>query len=142
MGQTIDATVESHIYQVTLSDAVMTQMIFQSVSFISICNNFGKVRDAELSWIDARVLRRQKIDEDINMQDDGEDEPMEVDNEGNAVESQETKTKRLSQKKRANIFHLEALPQSAIPSHQVKLIYFFDRLVFRRSLSMIRNFLT
>ncbi|KAI6205525.1 Cleavage and polyadenylation specificity factor subunit 2 [Aphelenchoides besseyi] len=48
LGEVIDVTVESHIYQVTLSDPLMSSLIFQNV------------RDVELSWVDARI-RKKKI---------------------------------------------------------------------------------
>ncbi len=43
VGDVVDATIESHIYQVTLSDSLMCSLLFQPV------------KDAELSWIDAKI---------------------------------------------------------------------------------------
>ena len=42
-GETIDATIESHIYQVRLKDSLLSSLLF------------GKARDAEVAWIDARL---------------------------------------------------------------------------------------
>ena len=42
-GETIDATIESHIYQVRLKDSLLPSLIF------------GKARDAEVTWIDAQL---------------------------------------------------------------------------------------
>uniref|UniRef100_A0A915NLU6 Cleavage and polyadenylation specificity factor subunit 2 n=2 Tax=Meloidogyne TaxID=189290 RepID=A0A915NLU6_9BILA len=61
MGDVVDATIESHIFQVTLSDQLMSSLLFQTV------------KDAELSWLDARIIRKsalvpaalEKLDEDI-----------------------------------------------------------------------------
>ncbi|MCP9265235.1 Cleavage and polyadenylation specificity factor subunit 2 [Dirofilaria immitis] len=37
LGEFVDATIESHIYQVTLSDAVMSSLIFQTVNVLNLC---------------------------------------------------------------------------------------------------------
>ena len=54
-----------------------------------------------------------------NASENTEDEPMEVENEeensAGSIESQ-----RQLQRKRPNVFHLEALTHSSIPSHQVQ----------------------
>lgn len=43
-GETIDATIESHIYQVRLKDSLLSSLVF------------GKTRDGcEVAWIDARL---------------------------------------------------------------------------------------
>ncbi|KAI6191554.1 Cleavage and polyadenylation specificity factor subunit 2 [Aphelenchoides bicaudatus] len=47
LGENVDLTIESHIYQVTLSDPLMSSLAFQPV------------RDAELCWVDARLKRRK-----------------------------------------------------------------------------------
>lgn len=43
VGDVVDATIESHIYQVTLSDPLMCSLLFQPV------------KDAELSWLDGKI---------------------------------------------------------------------------------------
>ncbi|KAH7697660.1 hypothetical protein AAVH_35256 [Aphelenchoides avenae] len=48
LGEVIDATTESAIFQVTLSDQLMSSLFFQTV------------KDAELSWIDARVMVKKQ----------------------------------------------------------------------------------
>lgn len=45
----LDATIESHIYQVTLTDVLMSSLEFQ------------QVKDAELSWVDARMILRKPL---------------------------------------------------------------------------------
>ncbi|KAF7638849.1 Cleavage and polyadenylation specificity factor subunit 2 [Meloidogyne graminicola] len=91
LGEVVDATIESHIFQVTLSDQLMSSLLFQTV------------KDAELSWLDARIIRKsailpsalersdEEIIEEINIvkingeeiiEDEGRkenDEPMELD---------------------------------------------------------------
>lgn len=47
LGEIVDATIESHIFQVTLTDVLMSSLQFQPV------------KDAELAWVDARVLMRK-----------------------------------------------------------------------------------
>ncbi|XP_053969737.1 probable cleavage and polyadenylation specificity factor subunit 2 [Anastrepha ludens] len=50
-GETIDATTESHIYQVRLTEGLVAQLQFQ------------KGKDAEVAWVDARIgVRSQAID--------------------------------------------------------------------------------
>ncbi|KAM7359849.1 cleavage and polyadenylation specificity factor subunit 2 [Cochliomyia hominivorax] len=50
-GETIDATTETHIYQVRLTEGLVAQLQFQ------------KGKDAEVAWIDARIgMRTQAID--------------------------------------------------------------------------------
>lgn len=47
-GDTVDATTETHIYQVRLTEALISQLFFQ------------KAKDSEVAWIDATVLLRRK----------------------------------------------------------------------------------
>lgn len=66
-GETIDATTESHIYQIKLTESLVSQLFFQ------------KGKDAEVTWINAKVVQRnQQIDaapgdEDMEI-DDNEQE--------------------------------------------------------------------
>lgn len=54
-GDCVDATTENYIYQVKLTEALVTQLQFQ------------KVKDAEVSWIDAKVrVRNKKIEPAMN----------------------------------------------------------------------------
>ncbi|KAK9729155.1 Zn-dependent metallo-hydrolase RNA specificity domain [Popillia japonica] len=66
-GETVDATSETHIYQVRLTDALVSQLDFQ------------KGKDAELAWIDAQiVIRDSQVDAKPVLMGA---EPMEVDEE-------------------------------------------------------------
>lgn len=59
-GDSIDATTENHIYQVKLTEALVTQLQFQ------------KVKDAEVAWIDANVrVRSKKIEPSVNGSENG-----------------------------------------------------------------------
>ncbi|XP_018322472.1 probable cleavage and polyadenylation specificity factor subunit 2 [Agrilus planipennis] len=64
-GETVDATSETHIYQVRLTDALVSQLRFQ------------KGKDAEVAWVDAQVVVREGQTDAKRMSAD--DEPMEVD---------------------------------------------------------------
>lgn len=69
-GETIDATTESHIYQVRLTEALVSQLTFQ------------KGRDAEVAWIDGQISIRTKqfeITSNANNNNDEESTPMETD---------------------------------------------------------------
>lgn len=71
-GELIDATTESHIYQIKLTELLVSQLSFQ------------KGKDAEVTWIDAKVIQRnQKIDkigggDAAGGQEEEEDEAMEI----------------------------------------------------------------
>jgi len=56
-GETIDATIESHIYQVRLKDSLFSSL------------KFGKTKDAEVAWIDAKLTYQA---EDLRDLDDKE----------------------------------------------------------------------
>lgn len=47
-GDIVDATTETHIYQVRLTEALISQLIFQ------------KGKDAEIAWMDSAVVVRKK----------------------------------------------------------------------------------
>ncbi|VDK54435.1 unnamed protein product [Anisakis simplex] len=120
LGEIVDATIESHIYQVTLSDALMSSLIFQSV------------KDAELSWLDARIARRKVtnvLDENDPKQLDGQSEMMQDDNNDHQDESAQTDdsveyAERLSNKKAASAdtFCLEPMLSTKLPSHQAVFV--------------------
>ncbi|CAH0389357.1 unnamed protein product [Bemisia tabaci] len=63
-GEMLDVTTESHIYQIRLTDALVSSLEFQ------------KGKDAELSWIDARVTERENLNE----------KSMQVDEESTGIE--------------------------------------------------------
>ncbi|XP_011184046.1 probable cleavage and polyadenylation specificity factor subunit 2 [Zeugodacus cucurbitae] len=67
-GETIDATTESHIYQVRLTEGLVAQLQFQ------------KGKDAEVAWVDALIgMRTQAIDS--RAPSDGENMEVEVSEE-------------------------------------------------------------
>ncbi|XP_022909761.1 probable cleavage and polyadenylation specificity factor subunit 2 [Onthophagus taurus] len=72
-GETVDATSETHIYQVRLTDALVSQLEFQ------------KGKDAELAWINAQILiRESQVDAKPAGLDD-EEEAMEVEEESTKI---------------------------------------------------------
>ncbi|KAM3727853.1 putative cleavage and polyadenylation specificity factor subunit [Dirofilaria immitis] len=115
LGEFVDATIESHIYQVTLSDAVMSSLIFQTV------------KDAELSWLDARIVRRKTVTPgqtqnggEENSETNGiKEEVEEMEQDGEQVEG-----KRLSNLKvaSADTFCLEPVLSANIPPHQAVFV--------------------
>ncbi|KAJ8925407.1 hypothetical protein NQ315_009239 [Exocentrus adspersus] len=70
-GEMVDATSETHIYQVRLTDALVSQL------------NFQKAKDAEVAWINAQILFRESQADAKRMNADNE--PMEVDEEDQKV---------------------------------------------------------
>lgn len=62
-GETVDATSETHIYQVRLTDALVSQL------------NFQRGKDAEVAWIDAQITLRESQTDAKPVSPD--DEPME-----------------------------------------------------------------
>ena len=46
-GEVVDATTETHIYQVRLTDALVSQL------------NFQKAKDAEVAWVNAEIVVRK-----------------------------------------------------------------------------------
>lgn len=71
-GEIIDVTSETHIYQVRLTDALISQLSFQ------------KGKDSELAWVDAQIVLRESQPDAKPIITDAENdvvvEPMEVDN--------------------------------------------------------------
>lgn len=61
-GESIDATTESHIYQIKLTESLVSQLHFQ------------RGKDAEVTWIDAKIVRRNQQIEACQV-----DEEMEID---------------------------------------------------------------
>uniref|UniRef100_A0AAF5PLK9 Cleavage and polyadenylation specificity factor subunit 2 n=1 Tax=Wuchereria bancrofti TaxID=6293 RepID=A0AAF5PLK9_WUCBA len=117
LGEIVDATIESHIYQVTLSDAVMSSLIFQTV------------KDAELSWLDARIVRRKTVtpgqaqnagEENLETNGNKEEEVEEMEQDG----SDQVEGKRLSNLKVAvaDTFCLEPMLSANIPPHQAVFV--------------------
>ncbi|XP_075221606.1 cleavage and polyadenylation specificity factor subunit 2 [Lycorma delicatula] len=89
-GEVIDATTESHIYQVRLTDALISSLEFQ------------KGKDAELAWLDAQTVIKNKGC-------DAKPTPMETDQEEETSPEDE-------------IYTLEPLPVNQIKGHQPSFI--------------------
>ncbi|CAG9813519.1 unnamed protein product [Phaedon cochleariae] len=66
-GEVVDATSETHIYQVRLTDALVSQLVFQ------------KAKDAEVAWLSAQIGVRESQADARRMNLDNE--PMEVEEE-------------------------------------------------------------
>lgn len=81
-GDIVDATTETHIYQVRLTEALISQLIFQ------------KGKDAEIAWMDSAVVVRKKQIAAIGSAAD-----MEVDQE-------EPTEGKIRQKKKFCFFHV------------------------------------
>lgn len=149
-GALVDASVESFIYQVALSDALLADIQFKEVS-----------EGNSLAWIDARVMEKEAIDnmlavgtsnlmiddknreEDVNDQEEngategeGNAEPMEIGENGSQeslaisesgkeVENGHTNDSRTKKgtkgKIRGNLI-LDPLPKRLIPIHQAVFV--------------------
>ncbi|PAV88691.1 hypothetical protein WR25_20133 isoform C [Diploscapter pachys] len=112
----VDATVESHIYQVSLSDALMSTLYFQPVG------------EAELAWIDAKVMKKAMIGDRRGIDGEKEDEENSSEKESNDVEMQdeneteEERRKRLKKRKQQKALVLDVLPSTNIPSHKAVFV--------------------
>lgn len=90
------------------------------------------MKDAELSWLDARIARRKAITGATSAVKENREEGEEMPNEDETMEQggeEETGDgERLSNKKAAaaDTFCLEPMPSSNIPSHQVSCYDFLD----------------
>uniref|UniRef100_A0A4W3HDU5 Cleavage and polyadenylation specificity factor subunit 2 n=1 Tax=Callorhinchus milii TaxID=7868 RepID=A0A4W3HDU5_CALMI len=127
LHETVDATSETHIYQVRLKDSLVSSL------------QFCKAKDAELAWIDGVLdMRVLKVDTgvvleegDLRVDDDGE---MQVDttaptHTSDPVAAQQKAIKSLfdDDEKEANddldvIPTLEPLPPNEVPGHQAVFI--------------------
>lgn len=96
IGEVIDATTESHIYQVKLKDYLVSAL------------EFAKARDAELAWIDG-CIKFTDLDADINVQTDDMDDEIKP----SVVRGQAGLEK---------VPCLEALPQTQVPGHMAVYI--------------------
>ncbi|CAD6190076.1 unnamed protein product [Caenorhabditis auriculariae] len=112
-GQWVDASVESYIYQVALSDAILADI------------NFHEAPDGNaLAWIDARIIEKESMDSMISDQADtvpqGDNEVMEVD-ENKEEDEDELKSRAkqhsLRERLRGNLM-LEVLTSKEIPCHE------------------------
>ncbi|XP_017769181.1 PREDICTED: probable cleavage and polyadenylation specificity factor subunit 2 [Nicrophorus vespilloides] len=97
-GEIIDATSETHIYQVRLTDALVSQLKFQ------------KAKEAELAWINAQiVLRESQLDA----------KPMTIDNELMEVDEEDLKTYALEP-----MSCLNQIPHDTVYINELKLSEF------------------
>ncbi|XP_045464332.1 probable cleavage and polyadenylation specificity factor subunit 2 [Harmonia axyridis] len=71
-GEVVDCTTEIHIYQVRLTDALVSQLNFQKAS-----------KETEVAWIDAQIVKRESQSDAKRMTLDNE--PMEVDDEESQI---------------------------------------------------------
>ncbi|XP_025248106.1 cleavage and polyadenylation specificity factor subunit 2 isoform X2 [Theropithecus gelada] len=120
LHETVDATSETHIYQVRLKDSLVSSL------------QFCKAKDAELAWIDGVLdMRVSKVDtgvilEEGELKDDGEDSEMQVDAPSDSsVIAQQKAMKSLfgdDEKETGEeseiIPTLEPLPPHEVPGHQ------------------------
>ncbi|XP_052594778.1 cleavage and polyadenylation specificity factor subunit 2 isoform X2 [Peromyscus californicus insignis] len=120
LHETVDATSETHIYQVRLKDSLVSSL------------QFCKAKDAELAWIDGVLdMRVSKVDtgvilEEGELKDDGEDSEMQVDapSDSSAIAQQKAMKslfgdddKELGEESEI-IPTLEPLPPHEVPGHQ------------------------
>uniref|UniRef100_A0A9L0IIK9 Cleavage and polyadenylation specificity factor subunit 2 n=1 Tax=Equus asinus TaxID=9793 RepID=A0A9L0IIK9_EQUAS len=120
LHETVDATSETHIYQVRLKDSLVSSL------------QFCKAKDAELAWIDGVLdMRVSKVDtgvilEEGELKDDGEDSEMQVDAPSDSsVLAQQKAMKSLfgddekdTGEESEIIPTLEPLPPHEVPGHQ------------------------
>ncbi|XP_068942155.1 cleavage and polyadenylation specificity factor subunit 2 isoform X3 [Petaurus breviceps papuanus] len=120
LHETVDATSETHIYQVRLKDSLVSSL------------QFCKAKDAELAWIDGVLdMRVSKVDtgvilEEGELKDDGEDSELQVDTPSDAsVIAQQKAMKSLfgeddreTGEESEIIPTLEPLPPHEVPGHQ------------------------
>lgn len=99
-GDVVDATTETHIYQVKLTEALVTQLQFQ------------KGKDAEVAWIDAQVVVRDKKVGAITNGDQSQTETaMDVDRNDNDEVITDMTNENLK------TLTLEPIEENAIPAH-------------------------
>uniref|UniRef100_A0A1I8ANQ7 Cleavage and polyadenylation specificity factor subunit 2 n=1 Tax=Steinernema glaseri TaxID=37863 RepID=A0A1I8ANQ7_9BILA len=125
LGEVVDATIESHILQVVLNEQLMSSLSFQ------------KVKDAEMAWIDARVLRKiennqivfeplvgekmKALESSEAAETVEEPEKMEVDDEVDQEEVAPVQ-RRVEENTVVEKLYLEMLPVSEIPPHQAVFV--------------------
>ncbi|KAJ1105298.1 hypothetical protein NDU88_002706 [Pleurodeles waltl] len=121
LHETIDATSETHIYQVRLKDSLVSSL------------QFCKAKDAELAWVDGVLdMRVSKVDtgvilEEGEIKEEGEDSEMQVDvpSINPAAIAQQNAMKSLFGDDDLEFYEeaeiiptLEPLPPNEIPGHQ------------------------
>lgn len=110
LWETVDATTESHIYQVKLKDSLVSSL------------NFTRSREVDLAWLDGEAVMEEDVDKVV---------PMDTD----AVSQEESEEKNEDEPHKEVIPILQPLPLSQIPGHptifinEVKLSDFKQVLV-------------
>uniref|UniRef100_A0A915IT43 Cleavage and polyadenylation specificity factor subunit 2 n=1 Tax=Romanomermis culicivorax TaxID=13658 RepID=A0A915IT43_ROMCU len=120
LGEVIDATIESHIFQVTLTDVLMSSLQFQPV------------KDAELAWVDSRVNLRKNLALSADLSrpallsksNAGDSIPNDADQEMMDIlddmlpKTSSSSTSAAPQSMNVEVSSvLDVLPQSSIPTH-------------------------
>lgn len=116
LHEIIDATTESHIYQVRLKDSLVSSLYF------------ARAKDAELAWVDGELVMKDdetKVDilpsfvdgKDVVAEEEDDEEEMEVDDDG-------VKTKAMKGKKKRKdvVPTLEPLPLTQAPGHHTVFV--------------------
>lgn len=73
LGETVDATTETHIYQVRLTEALVSELEFQ------------KGKDAEIAWINGAITIRNKVIEGATGNPMEEDDHVEITDDGTRI---------------------------------------------------------
>lgn len=90
LGETVDATTETHIYQVRLTEALTSELEFQ------------KGKDAEITWINGSITIRNKVIEGAS---------------GNPLEEDDIHLLNAVEDDTSRIIALDPLPADEIPTH-------------------------
>ncbi|CAI5452093.1 unnamed protein product [Caenorhabditis angaria] len=115
IGQLVDASVESFIYQVALSDALLADIQFKEIS-----------EENGLAWIDARVVEKEAIEGltalSITDQHQHQQSSSDLNNEENGEEPMD-QTEQIPTKERirGNLI-LDILPNKQIPCHDAVFV--------------------
>ncbi|XP_034238618.1 probable cleavage and polyadenylation specificity factor subunit 2 [Thrips palmi] len=96
LGDIIDVTTETHIYQVRLTDALVTSL------------DFKRGKDAELAWLDAQIVSRDVTRDAVRSSMD--------------VDDDEEKAKLLKDGMEDEIFTLEPVSMNEVQGHNTVLI--------------------
>lgn len=96
LGEIIDVTTETHIYQVRLTDALVTSL------------DLKKGKDAELAWLDAQIVTRNVTRDAKRLSIDGG--------------AEEEKDTSLKDDMEEEIFTLEPVPMNEVEGHKTVLV--------------------
>ncbi|CAH1261607.1 CPSF2 [Branchiostoma lanceolatum] len=107
LNETVDATMESHIYQVKLKDSLVSSL------------QFFKARDTELAWVDGQLDLTTPATDTSALLEEGEVQEMEEEEE---QKKKGKSAKSAAEESRETVPTLEALPVSQIPGHEAVFI--------------------